>query len=179
MLLSAVILVLLLTSVHSTTDTSHASDAQSEDGRRQLTFVPAHEYGEAEHRGRGWPFSHHPPDKDPLILFSNRPEAQAAAPLSLDGRYTSMEAPRIRTRPMRISRPRSNSEFQRARLHSMRYSESIPLEWDNVDVLGPDTEDRITLLELAKITGNAYAMDMNQTNWYPLDGKWNTVRLPA
>jgi len=42
-----------------------------------------------------------------------------------------------------------------------------------VEIEGPDIEDRLTLLELAKMTGNAYALP-GHSNWYDLDDMWNT-----
>jgi len=46
--------------------------------------------------------------------------------------------------------------------------------WDPIDVLGPDIEDRHTLSQLARMSGNAYALP-GQTNWYDLDSAWNIV----
>ncbi|KAG8847306.1 putative lipase atg15 [Tulasnella sp. 330] len=111
---------------------------------------------------------------EPLIIFNSR-KSHSPPILGQQGDKPELIRPdRIRARPMRISRPRSNPEFQRARLHSMRHSQNLLLDWETIDVLGPDIEDRITLLELAKVTGNAYALNISQPNWYPLDPKWNT-----
>ncbi|KAH9981326.1 Alpha/Beta hydrolase protein [Lactifluus volemus] len=38
--------------------------------------------------------------------------------------------------------------------------------------LGPDVEDRHTLSQLARISGNAYALP-GQSNWYDIDSAWN------
>jgi hypothetical protein len=46
--------------------------------------------------------------------------------------------------------------------------------WDPIEVLGPDIEDRHTLAQLARMSGNAYALP-GQKNWYDLDSAWNTV----
>jgi putative lipase involved disintegration of autophagic bodies len=46
--------------------------------------------------------------------------------------------------------------------------------WDPIDVLGPDIEDRHTLSQLARISGNAYALP-GQKNWYEIDSAWNVV----
>jgi len=44
--------------------------------------------------------------------------------------------------------------------------------WDPIEVLGPDIEDRHTLAQLARMSGNAYALP-GQKNWYDLDSAWN------
>ncbi|KAF9265594.1 alpha/beta-hydrolase [Marasmius fiardii PR-910] len=54
----------------------------------------------------------------------------------------------------------------------VEHSQSEILEWNAVDVLGPDIEDRHTLAQLARMSGNAYALP-GQKNWYDLDGAWN------
>lgn len=41
-------------------------------------------------------------------------------------------------------------------------------------MLGPDIEDRHTLSQLARISGNAYALP-GQKNWYDIDSAWNVV----
>jgi hypothetical protein len=46
--------------------------------------------------------------------------------------------------------------------------------WDPIEVLGPDVEDRHTLSQLARISGNAYALP-GQSNWYDIDSAWNIV----
>jgi lipase ATG15 len=46
--------------------------------------------------------------------------------------------------------------------------------WDRIEVLGPDIEDRHTLSQLARISGNAYALP-GQKNWYDIDSAWNVV----
>jgi lipase ATG15 len=49
--------------------------------------------------------------------------------------------------------------------------------WDPTDVLGPNVEDRETLLTLAKMTSNAYTTPTAAaSDWYALDG-WNKVWL--
>ena len=49
-------------------------------------------------------------------------------------------------------------------------------EWEPVDILGPDIQDRHTIAQLARISGNAYALP-GQKNWYDVDSAWNTVSL--
>ncbi|TCD64148.1 putative lipase atg15 [Steccherinum ochraceum] len=79
----------------------------------------------------------------------------------------------LRARPTTVHRPRSNEVYQAARLRSLHHLESQKIDWEVVDVLGPDVEDQHTLGQLARMTGNAYAKP-GQKNWYDLDGAWNT-----
>lgn len=78
----------------------------------------------------------------------------------------------LRTRKQQITRPKSNTEYQIA-----RKARSNEIEWDEVEVVMPDVEHRETLLELAKITGDAYALPGSKS-WYDLDGRWNSVGPP-
>lgn len=48
--------------------------------------------------------------------------------------------------------------------------------WEPVRVYGPDIENRHTLQQLARITGNAYALQ-GEKNWYELDEVWNQVNI--
>ncbi len=43
-------------------------------------------------------------------------------------------------------------------MRSMRYSESESVEWNPVEVLGPAVQDIHTLAQLARMSGNAYAL---------------------
>jgi hypothetical protein len=63
--------------------------------------------------------------------------------------------------PTTIYRPRSVPDLQHT-------------AWDPIEVLGPDIEDRHTLSQLARISGNAYALP-GQKNWYDIDSAWNFV----
>jgi hypothetical protein len=80
----------------------------------------------------------------------------------------------LKVRPTTLNRPRSQVGLQRARLRSLRYSESEKVEWETVETLGPDVEDRHTLAQLARMTGNAYALP-DRENWYDIEPKWNNV----
>jgi putative lipase involved disintegration of autophagic bodies len=80
----------------------------------------------------------------------------------------------LQARPTSIWRPRDPKALQHARLRSLKHSESVPVEWEEVQMLGPDVEDRHTLGQLARMTGNAYALP-GQKNWYDIDKAWNTV----
>jgi len=79
---------------------------------------------------------------------------------------------RIRTRRVRTRRPYSLAAFSNARTRSLLYAESVPIHWDEDDVIGPDLESRETLLELAKMTDNAY-LQPGEPGWYDLGANWN------
>ncbi|KAL1677418.1 Alpha/Beta hydrolase protein [Schizophyllum commune] len=63
--------------------------------------------------------------------------------------------------------------IRRARLRSLQHEQSEPVQWTPMEVLGPDIEDRHTLAQLSRMSGNAYALP-DQKNWYDLDAAWNT-----
>lgn len=48
--------------------------------------------------------------------------------------------------------------------------------WEPVEILGPDIQDKHTLSQLARISGNAYALP-GQKNWYDVDSAWNVVSI--
>lgn len=51
------------------------------------------------------------------------------------------------------------------------------MDWEEDEIVGPNVESRETLLELAKMTNNAY-LQPNETGWYSLnETAWNAVRL--
>ncbi|KDQ60934.1 hypothetical protein JAAARDRAFT_124536 [Jaapia argillacea MUCL 33604] len=74
-----------------------------------------------------------------------------------------------------LYRPRSQSAYQHARLLSLQRGQSVPVEWDQVKVTGPDLTDRHTVAQLGRMTGNAYALP-GEKNWYEIDDDWSTVR---
>ncbi|KAF5326713.1 hypothetical protein D9619_004273 [Psilocybe cf. subviscida] len=71
-------------------------------------------------------------------------------------------------------RPSSFAAHTHARLRSMRFGENEWLDWEEEEILGPDVERRETLLELAKMTNNAY-LEPDDPDWYDLDGHWNVT----
>lgn len=83
----------------------------------------------------------------------------------------------LQARPTTVYRPRSQAALERARLRSLHHAESEKVEWDEVDILGPDIENRHTLSQLARMTGNAYALPGR--GWYDIDQTWNTVRTTS
>ncbi|KAG5653710.1 hypothetical protein H0H81_011290 [Sphagnurus paluster] len=74
---------------------------------------------------------------------------------------------------MTVYRPRSLAALHHARLRSLHQAESEIVEWDRFEVPGPDVEDRHTLAQLARMAGNAYALNP-RGNWYEVDKAWNT-----
>jgi len=53
------------------------------------------------------------------------------------------------------------------------------LIWSDEEIIGPNVTDRETLLQLAKMTNNAYAdgKNGNGREWYEIGKEWNTVRV--
>lgn len=47
--------------------------------------------------------------------------------------------------------------------------------WDEDEIVGPDVNDRNTLLTLAKMTSNAYFNGPSEKGWYDLGQEWNNV----
>ncbi|TFK98615.1 alpha/beta-hydrolase [Pterulicium gracile] len=78
----------------------------------------------------------------------------------------------LQSRPVKAYRPSSSKEHAEARRLSIYERQSSNLRWDEWEIPGPDTESRKTLLELAKMTNNAYVVDNNDTQWYELDKRW-------
>ena len=76
----------------------------------------------------------------------------------------------VKTRPITVYRPRSLVVLHNARLRSLKRQESAVEQpiWDPVAVEGPDVEDMHTLAQLARMSGNAYALP-GQPNWYDVD----------
>ncbi|KAG2049470.1 alpha/beta-hydrolase [Suillus hirtellus] len=75
------------------------------------------------------------------------------------------------TSNIQTHRPQSAKAFHGARLRSIRYDQSEQVLWDTADVLGPNVEERETLLTLAKMTSNAYTSS-TASDWYTPEG-WN------
>lgn len=86
----------------------------------------------------------------------------------------SLPAVPILTSPVRTTRPPSLHEFTAAR-HISRRGQSAILNWEKVEVPGPDVTRRETLLLLAKMTSNTYFLP-GTSGWYNLTDEWNVVR---
>ncbi|KAI0320128.1 alpha/beta-hydrolase [Amylostereum chailletii] len=96
---------------------------------------------------------------------SDHPVFQAS-PLTHSPIYT------LRTAPTTVYRPRSIDALLHARQRSLNHGQSEPVDWDPVLVSAPDLSDKHTLSQLARMTGNAYALP-GQKNWYDVDPAWN------
>jgi lipase ATG15 len=96
--------------------------------------------------------------------------------------YLSPFAPAVfyaaQTRSVKRSKPVSQDAFLRARSLSRLHRQSVLLDWEEDEVTAPDVESRETLLELAKMTNNAY-LEPNEEGWYDLGGDWNVVSSAA
>lgn len=99
---------------------------------------------------------------DSRVIFSN------VAPSFAADSYV------MSTSNIQTHRPQSAKAFHSARLRSIRYDQSEQVIWDTTNVLGPNVEERETLLTLAKMTSNAYTSP-TASDWYTQDG-WNNVR---
>jgi len=56
----------------------------------------------------------------------------------------------------------------------MKFGQSLSLAWDDEELTAPDVESRETLLELAKMTNNAY-VEPDDPAWYDLGANWTTA----
>ena len=74
----------------------------------------------------------------------------------------------LQATPTVVLRPRDPAAFQHARLRSLHSHESEPIDWKPVRMLAPDVQDKHTLSQLARMTGNAYALP-GRPNWYEID----------
>ena len=82
----------------------------------------------------------------------------------------------VHTSSIKTHRPSSFASFSNARLRSLQFGENEWVDWEEDEILGPNVESRETLLELAKMTNNAY-LEPDETGWYSLNGTWNVVCL--
>lgn len=82
----------------------------------------------------------------------------------------------IRTRSLEVPRPPSFTALLQATKRSLRFGQSEALDWKDEEIIGPNVEHRETLLELAKMTNNAYVAP-DDPAWYELDEKWSVVSI--
>ena len=110
------------------------------------------------------------------VLFSDvSPELLQSHTLS-DPSGSTKVTYSIHTSPTKTHRPSSFASFSNARLRSLRFGKNERIDWKEDEILGPNVESRETLLELAKMTNNAY-LEPDETGWYALNGTYNVVRL--
>lgn len=80
----------------------------------------------------------------------------------------------VGTRQISTQRGPDFDSLWQARVHSMKFGQSQRLNWEEVIIPGPDVESRETLLQLAKMSNNAY-LTPEEPEWYDLGGGWNNV----
>jgi lipase ATG15 len=102
------------------------------------------------------------------VVFADVKPASSAT-IASNERYA------LRTRPVKSYRPPSFDHVSQARRLSITKQQSADLPWDEWEIPGPDVESRETLLELAKMTNNAYVIDYNDTDWYELSDQWSST----
>ncbi|KAH9927261.1 alpha/beta-hydrolase [Fomitopsis serialis] len=78
----------------------------------------------------------------------------------------------VGTKPMTVHRPTSHALFSSARFRGLT---NVP--WDEIELEGPDIQDRETLLTLAKMTNNAYS-EPTDSDWYDLGPDWDNRTYP-
>lgn len=105
---------------------------------------------------------------DARVVFSDVPSTMSLV-------YGNESSYSIETQHMTSYRPSSFSAYNDVRIRSMRHAQSANLPWYETEILGPNVEKRETLLQLAKMTNNAYVMP-DDSQWYELGEKWITVR---
>jgi putative lipase involved disintegration of autophagic bodies len=110
----------------------------------------------------------HAVSHDARVVFSDVPSTASLV-------YGNESSYSIDAHYMTSYRPSSFSAYNDARIRSMRHAQSANLPWHETEILGPNVEKRETLLELAKMTNNAY-ITPDDSQWYELDEKWTIVR---
>ena len=110
----------------------------------------------------------HAVSSDARVVFKDVQHSDAIAAANGLSTYA------LRSRRVKAHRPNSLDAFHAARVRSMRFQETEAIDWDEIEVEGPDVEDRETLLLLAKMTNNAYLAPGEQ-GWYELGERWNVV----
>lgn len=80
----------------------------------------------------------------------------------------------VQIAPQVVYRPKSREDFTTARVLSRR-GKNMRVDWIEESVNAPDVTERRVLLELAKMTNNAYHSLPGSSGWYDLGGEWNSV----
>jgi lipase ATG15 len=81
----------------------------------------------------------------------------------------------FKTHNITVYRPRDILAVEEARRSSFSLRQCVSIEWEERMVSAPDVHDKSTLIQLARMSGNAYALP-GQDNWYDLDPVWFRVR---
>lgn len=111
----------------------------------------------------------HAVSPDAHVVFSDvQPTPHVHAQPNASFPYTLL------SRRITTFRPPSFEAVTHARTRSILFSQNEQLRWDEEEIIGPDVESRETLLQLAKMTNNAY-VSPDDPVWYDLGGGWNVV----
>lgn len=73
----------------------------------------------------------------------------------------------------KTSKPSSLDAFTAPR-RSRIMGQTPMVTWNEIEVPVPDVTKRSSLLQLAKMAGNAYAADVNSSGWYDISDEWNS-----
>ncbi|KAF8968084.1 alpha/beta-hydrolase [Flammula alnicola] len=107
------------------------------------------------------------------VIFSDvSPQALKRFAVADDPTGSTKSSYGVRSRLAKTYRPSSFAAHSRARLRSLRFGENEWLDWEEDEIMSPDVENREALLELAKMTNNAY-VEPDDPAWYDLNGRWN------
>lgn len=144
-------LQLLLVPVLYLLGSKHEDSSLETSNSRSLIFTLRHE---------------HAISNDSRVIFSDIPTNLLADQITLQ------------TKHIRTHKPSSNEAFIRARSSMWLNQQSEADLWIESIVNAPDVENRATLLQLAKMTNNAY-YNTSDKGWYTLEPFWgNTVSSP-
>ncbi|KAJ3778084.1 alpha/beta-hydrolase [Lentinula raphanica] len=102
------------------------------------------------------------------VVFQDVPPLATSMDMQLNRSFT------VGTRHIRSYKAPSYESQWAARFRSMKFSQSQPLNWEPEIVPGPDVESRDTLLQLAKMSNNAY-VNIGDPSWYELGDQWNNT----
>jgi hypothetical protein len=105
----------------------------------------------------------HVTTNDSQVLFADIPSSSES---SLGGDSDPIPSHSVATRKVRTHRPRLTSNINGGQSFG---------GWDEVEVEAPDVTSRSVLLELAKMTFNAY-FEVGDKLWYDVSGNWNVRR---
>ena len=83
----------------------------------------------------------------------------------------------LRWLPKRPERWQSPNRWSQSQSGDQSQTGTSGWDWEEISVPGPDVESRETLLQLAKMSNNAY-VEPGDPYWYDLGGNWNSVRVP-
>ncbi|KAI0783631.1 alpha/beta-hydrolase [Abortiporus biennis] len=112
------------------------------------------------------------PDGSRVLFHDVNDTIRANAHFSTYSTNHGYLSPPIKTRKVRTTKPSNNTLYELSRRSKLNADSIEGLRWDEEEVVGPDVESREVLLELAKMTNNAY-LGPGEVGWYDLEGQWN------